>query len=111
MQKEKSMQAPLGGDCNEGVKARPGQDVTMRIKVILITFSLQASLFLMLIVVEVQAKVSQPDGRGKIFFDKPSFEIRFGKPNAKTLVKKEERLQSYHHNITHMVRCLVLNGL
>merc|ERR1719244_2461999 len=43
--------APLGGDCNEGVKARPGQDVTMKIK----------------------AKVSQPDGRGKIFFDKPSF--------------------------------------
>ena len=33
-----------------------------------------------------QAKVSQPDGRGKIFFDKPSFELRFGKPNAKTLV-------------------------
>ena len=30
------LQAPLGGDCNEGVKARPGQDVTMRIKVILI---------------------------------------------------------------------------
>merc|ERR1711875_72942 len=61
--------APLGGDCNEGVKARPGQDVTMRIK----------------------AKVSQPDGRGKIFFDKPSFEIRFGKPNAKTLVLGLER--------------------
>merc|ERR1719338_38368 len=61
--------APLGGDCNEGVKARPGHDVTMRIK----------------------AKVSQPDGRGKIFFDKPSFEIRFGKPNAKTLVLGLER--------------------
>merc|ERR1712240_656210 len=45
--------APPGGDCNEGVKARPGQDVTMKIK----------------------AKVSQPDGRGKIFFDKPSFEL------------------------------------
>ena len=45
---------------------------------------------MMLIVVEVQAKVSQPDGRGKIFFDKPSFEIRFGKPNAKTLVRKKE---------------------
>jgi len=55
---------PVGGDCNEGVKARPNQDVTMRIK----------------------ARVSQPDGRGKIFFDKPSFELRFGKPNAKTLV-------------------------
>merc|ERR1711994_723541 len=61
--------APLGGDCNEGVKARPGQDVTMKIK----------------------AKVSQPDGRGKIFFDKPSFELRFGKPNAKTLVLGLER--------------------
>merc|ERR1712112_610629 len=55
---------PVGGDCNEGVKARPNQDVTMRIK----------------------ARVSQSDGRGKIFFDKPSFELRFGKPNAKTLV-------------------------
>merc|ERR1711962_327429 len=54
----------VGGDCNEGVKARPNQDVTLRIK----------------------ARVSQPDGRGKIFFDKPSFELRFGKPNAKTLV-------------------------
>jgi len=54
----------LGGSCNEGVKARPGQDVTMRIK----------------------ARVSQPDGKGKIFFDKPSFELRFGKPNARTLV-------------------------
>merc|ERR1719216_782705 len=51
---------PLGGDCNEGQKARPGQDVTMRIK----------------------AKVAKPDGRRKTFFDKPSFEIRFGKPNA-----------------------------
>merc|ERR1712179_272320 len=61
--------APLGGDCNEGVKARPGQDVTMRIK----------------------ARVSQSDGRGKIFFDKPSFELRFGKPNAKTLVLGLER--------------------
>ena len=32
----KMLQAPLGGDCNEGVKARPGQDVTMRIKVFLL---------------------------------------------------------------------------
>merc|ERR1711874_801527 len=48
---------PLGGDCNEGQKARPGQDVTMRSK----------------------AKVAKPDGRGKTFFDKPSFEIRFGR--------------------------------
>ena len=94
MQKEKSMQAPLGGDCNEGVKARPGQDVTMRIKVILILphhlLIVVVGKGMMLIVVEVQAKVSQPDGRGKIFFDKPSFEIRFGKPNAKTLVKKKK---------------------
>ena len=28
-----NVKAPLGGDCNEGVKARPGQDVTMKIKV------------------------------------------------------------------------------
>ena len=56
---------PLGGDCNEGQKARPGQDVTMRIK----------------------AKVAKPDGRGKTFFDKPSFEIRFGKPNAIRFVR------------------------
>jgi len=61
--------APPGGDCNEGMKARPGQDVTMKIK----------------------AKVSQPDGRGKLFFDKPSFEIRFGKPNAKKLVRGLEK--------------------
>lgn len=61
--------APRGGDCNEGVKARPGQDVTMRIK----------------------ARVSQPDGNGKIFFDKPSFELRFGKSNARTLVLGLER--------------------
>lgn len=61
--------AALGGDCNEGVKARPGQDVTMRIK----------------------GRVSQPDGRGKIFFDRPSFELRFGKPNAKSLVLGLER--------------------
>merc|ERR1711970_394825 len=57
--------APLGGDCNEGVKARPGQDVTMRIK----------------------AKVASRDGRGKTFFDKASFEIRFGKPNAIRFVR------------------------
>jgi len=50
---------PRGGDCNEGVKARPGQDVTMRIK----------------------ARVSQPDGRGKIFFNRASFETKFGKAN------------------------------
>ena len=97
MQKEKWMQAPLGGDCNEGVKARPGQDVTMRIKVILILphhlLIVVVGKGMMLIVVEVQAKVSQPDGRGKIFFDKPSFEIRFGKPNAKTLVSSQQR---YH---------------
>lgn len=60
---------PRGGDCDERVKARPGQDVTMRIK----------------------ARVSRPDGRGKIFFDKPSFELRFGKPNARTLVLGLER--------------------
>ena len=43
--------------------------------------------------------MSQPDGRGKIFFDKPSFEIRFGKPNAKTLVKRRKIaiLSSYDH--------------
>ena len=57
--------APLGGDCNEGVKARPGQDVTMRIK----------------------ARVASRDGRGKTFFDKASFEIRFGKPNAIRFVR------------------------
>jgi len=56
---------PFGGDCNEGQKARPGQDVTMRIK----------------------AKVAKSDGRGKTFFDKPSFEIRFGKPNAIRFVR------------------------
>merc|ERR1712038_571901 len=55
----------FGGDCNEGQKARPGQDVTMRIK----------------------AKVAKPGGRGKTFFDKPSFEIRFGKPNAIRFVR------------------------
>ena len=27
------VKAPPGGDCNEGMKARPGQDVTMKIKV------------------------------------------------------------------------------
>merc|ERR1712013_366744 len=53
------------GDCNEGVKARPGQDVTMRIK----------------------ARVASRDGRGKTFFDKASFEIRFGKPNAIRFVR------------------------
>merc|ERR1712013_966273 len=57
--------APLGGLCNEGVKARPGQDVTMRIK----------------------ARVASRDGRGKTFFDKASFEIRFGKPNAIRFVR------------------------
>merc|ERR1712080_505899 len=36
-------------------------------------------------VTKIKAKVSQPDGRGKIFFDKPSFELRFGKPNAKNI--------------------------
>jgi len=55
----------LGGDCNEGQKARPGQDVTMRIK----------------------ARVTLPDGQGKVFFNKPSFEIRFGKPDAIRFVK------------------------
>lgn len=59
----------LGGGCDERVKARPGQDVTMRIK----------------------ARVSQPDGRGKVFFDKPAFELRFGKSNARTLVLGLER--------------------
>ena len=89
------VKAPPGGDCNEGVKARPGQDVTMKIKV----FHLQlkdASFLLNCLTTPnpslqswkklTQAKVSQPDGRGKLFFDKPSFEIRFGKPNAKKLV-------------------------
>jgi len=56
---------PLGGDCNEGQKARPGQDVTMRIA----------------------ARVAKPDGRGKKFFDKPSFEIRFGKSDAIRFVR------------------------
>eukprot|EP00091_Calanus_sinicus_P004628 TRINITY_DN1496_c0_g1_i5.p1 TRINITY_DN1496_c0_g1~~TRINITY_DN1496_c0_g1_i5.p1 ORF type:complete len:232 (+),score=67.72 TRINITY_DN1496_c0_g1_i5:55-696(+) len=41
--------APLGGDCNEGQKARPGQDVTMRIK----------------------ARVASRDGRGKHSLTKP----------------------------------------
>merc|ERR1711892_644362 len=57
--------APLGGDCNEGQKARPGQDVTMRIK----------------------ARVASRDSRGKTFFDKASFEIRFGKSNAIRFVR------------------------
>jgi len=61
--------APLGGDCNEGQKARPGQDVTMRIK----------------------ARVASPNGRGKTFFDKASFEIRFGKPNAIRFVRGLEQ--------------------
>ena len=57
--------APLGGDCNEGQKARPNQDVTLRIA----------------------ARVASPDGRGKKFLDKPSFEIRFGKPGAIRFVR------------------------
>jgi len=55
----------FGGDCNEGQKARPGQDVTMRIK----------------------ARVAERSCRGKTFFDKPSFEIRFGKPDAIRFVR------------------------
>ena len=35
----------------------------------------------------IRAKVARPDGRGKTFFDKPSFEIRFGKPNAIRFVR------------------------
>merc|ERR1712128_128770 len=61
----RTTKAPLGGDCNEGQKARPGQDVTMRIK----------------------ARVASSDGRGKTFFDKASFEIRFGKSNAIRFVR------------------------
>jgi len=61
--------APLGGDCNEGQKARPGQDVTMRI----------------------EARVASKSGRGKTFFDKASFEIRFGKPNAIRFVRGLEQ--------------------
>ena len=34
-----------------------------------------------------QARVTSADGRGKKFFDKPSFEIRFGKPNAIRFVR------------------------
>jgi hypothetical protein len=48
-----------GGDCNEGLKARPNIDVTMK----------------------VRGKVIQPDGNGVVFLDKPSLEIRFGEPN------------------------------
>ena len=100
-----NVKAPLGGDCNEGVKARPGQDVTMKIKVFNLSFGVGTLLLLYPCTrccqhlnlypytllnsssnMIHQAKVSQPDGRGKIFFDKPSFELRFGKPNAKTLV-------------------------
>jgi len=53
----RTIKEPFGGDCNEGEKARDGQDVDLRIK----------------------AKVSSPDGRGKTFFDKASYEFRFGK--------------------------------
>ena len=48
-----------GGDCNEGLKARPNIDVTLK----------------------VRGKVSQPDGNGNVFLDKPNLEIRFGEPN------------------------------
>ena len=44
-----------GGDCAEGVKARPNIDVTM----------------------DIEGRVIRPDGRGKLFVDKPSLEIRY----------------------------------
>ena len=62
MEKEKLLQAPLGGDCNEGVKARPGQDVTMRIKVTLL-FILSASLIVVVdksIIIMMMILLSRP---------------------------------------------------
>jgi len=47
---------PLGGDCNEGEKARDGQDVSLRLKV----------------------RLSSPGGNGKLIFEKASYEFRFG---------------------------------
>jgi len=56
---------PAGGDCAEGVKARPNIDVTM----------------------DIEGRVIRPDGRGKLFVDKPSLEIRFGNKGALRFVK------------------------
>lgn len=56
---------PKGGDCNEATKARPDIDVTL----------------------DIEGRVITPSGRGQVFLDKPSLEIRFGKPNAIRFVR------------------------
>ena len=50
----------VGGDCVEGQKARPNIDVTM----------------------DIEGRVIKEDGNGRLFLDKPSLEIRFGKKDA-----------------------------
>ena len=54
-----------GGSCNEGQKARPNIDVTM----------------------DIEGRVVQPDGKGNVFIDTPSLEIRFGSPKAIRFVR------------------------
>jgi FKBP-type peptidyl-prolyl cis-trans isomerase len=54
-----------GGGCNEGQKARPNIDVTM----------------------DIEGRVIKPDGRGKVFIDKPSLELRFGDSKAIRFVR------------------------
>jgi len=61
----RSTKAPRGGSCNEAVKARPNIDVTL----------------------DIEGRVITPSGNGKVFLDKPSLEIRFGKPNAIRFVR------------------------
>jgi len=61
---------PLGGDCSEGEKARPGQDVSFKIN----------------------GRVASPEGVGKSFIDKPSFEFRFGKKTSVNFVRGLEKV-------------------
>jgi len=56
---------PVAGGCNEGQKARPNIDVTMKIA----------------------GKVIKPDGNGRKFVDKNSLEVRFGNPKAIRFVR------------------------
>jgi len=61
----RTTKAPVGGDCVEGQKARPNIDVTM----------------------DIEGRVIKEDGNGRLFLDKPSLEIRFGKKDAIRFVK------------------------